>query len=430
MSDNRIKAVIGTKDILPEESKLWIKLISSIARVISSYNYYYIQTPVFELTELFARGIGETSDVVSKEMYTFMDKGERSLTLRPEGTAPVVRAYNEHSLGASQGLVKVWYAGPMFRQERPQAGRQRQFHQFGIEALGSLDPALDAEVIELSYRIHLELGISDSEIFINSVGMPEDRRRHREQFVKFVTPIYNEFCDDCKRRFHTNPLRMFDCKVEKCRSLLGDAPLLYDYLSKESLSHFELVSKYLELMKVPCKVDKKMVRGLDYYTRTAWEIKSHKLGAQDSLGGGGRYDLLAEQLGGKPTPAIGYAGGLERMLLAIPQDDVKDSRKDLGFFIITADQKFKDEAIKLSAKLHSLGIKADIDYLGRSLKSQMKQADKFNLKYAIILAEQEMEHGKIAVRDMDNSEQTEIALEKIHNLTSIDELGEIIGRDK
>ena len=426
MSDNRIKAVIGTKDILPNESNDWIRLLSIISEAVSNYNYELIQTPIFEATELFSRGIGETTDVVSKEMYTFTDKGERSLTLRPEGTAPVVRSYLEHSLGASQALVKVWYAGPMFRQERPQAGRQRQFHQFGMEALGSLDPALDAEVISLSYRILVAAGIADLELLINSVGMPEDRNRHKDALQKFVTPQIDKFCEDCKIRFQKNPLRMFDCKNENCKALLEDAPDLYDYLSNDSQKHLEQVIKYLELIKIPYIIDKRLVRGLDYYTRTAWEIKSKKLGAQDSLGGGGRYDLLVEQLGGKPTPGIGFAGGLERILLAMPKGANASDRKDFGFYVITTDEKFKITAVKLTAHLRSLGAIADMDYLGRSFKAQMKQADKSNLRFAIILAEQEMANDKIALKDLEMSIQKEFPLNSIYNIENIKQLGELI----
>ena len=265
--------------------------------------------------------------MVSKEMYTFKDKGDRSITLRPEGTASVVRAYIEHSLGAKQGLVKVWYAGPMFRQERPQAGRYRQFYQFGVEAIGSLDPALDAEVIAMNYKIAESLGIDDLKLFINSIGMPPDRNAHKKRFAEFIKPNIEKFCADCRERFRKNPLRMFDCKKSGCQSLLAGAPTIFDFLSDENRRHFDSVCEFLELAGIPFELNKRLVRGLDYYTRTAWEIVSGKLGSQDSVSGGGRYDLLVERLGGDPAPAIGFAAGMERIIMAMPPQETGGEEK-------------------------------------------------------------------------------------------------------
>jgi histidyl-tRNA synthetase len=429
MSESKFKSIYGTRDILPHEASSWRQIMAAVDKIASNANYGFILPPIFEMTELFARGIGEASDIVSKEMYTFRDQGDRSLTLRPEGTASVVRAYLEHSLSAKEGLVKVWYAGPMFRQERPQAGRLRQFYQFGVEAIGSLDPALDAEVIDVNYRILVELGITDLAIKVNSIGMPEDRQAHRRAFSEFVTPNLAKFCPDCQKRFATNPLRMFDCKEPTCRRLLEGAPVVLEYLSHENKGHFDKVLGYLESLDIPFEVDARLVRGLDYYTRTAWEIKSAKLGAQDSLSGGGRYDKLVEQLGGPPTPAIGFAAGMERIIMATPEMKSNSVLKRPGTFIVTAGDKYRPEAVKLAAKIRMLGLAADIDYLGKSLKGQMKQADKSRFAHAVILADEEMGRGKIVVRNLANSEQTEVELDRFYAVQNADRLGEIFGRE-
>ncbi len=426
MSTKKIKAIHGARDILPDEANRWQRIISTVSRISAGYNYGFIMPPIFEATELFARGIGEISDIVTREMYTFEDQGGRSLTLRPEATASVVRAYIEHSLGAVRGLVKVWYAGPMFRQERPQAGRFRQFYQFGAEAIGSLDPALDAELINLNYDILRDLGIDDLRLEINSIGMPEDRKAHREAFIQFVEPDLKRYCQDCQRRFRSNLLRMFDCKENSCQNLLSDAPVVFDYLLDENRRHFDEVLKYLEIADLPFTLNKRLVRGLDYYTRTAWEFKSGKLGSQDSISGGGRYDLLVGQLGGSPTPGIGFAAGIERILMAMPSRNGSSHREEFGFFIAIGDQKFKAEAFKLLKAIRSIGLPADIDYLGRSLKGQMKQADKSGLSHAMILAESEVARGKVAVRNMQNSKQFELTLIDIYNTKDAEQLGDLI----
>lgn len=426
MSGKKIKAIHGAQDILPDEADRWQRIITTVSRISAAYNYGLIMPPIFEATELFARGIGEISDIVTREMYTFEDQGGRSLTLRPEATASVVRAYIEHSLGAVRGLVKVWYAGPMFRQERPQAGRFRQFYQFGAEAIGSLDPALDAEVINLNYDILRELGIDDLRLEINSIGMPEDRKAHREAFIQFVEPDLKRYCQDCQRRFQSNLLRMFDCKEDSCQNLLSDAPVVFDYLLDENRRHFDEVLTYLEIADLPFTLNKRLVRGLDYYTRTAWEFKSGKLGSQDSISGGGRYDLLVGQLGGSPTPGIGFAAGIERILMAMPSRNGSSHREEFGFFIAIGDRKFKAEAFKLLKAIRSIGLPADIDYLGRSLKGQMKQADKSGLSHAMILAESEVARGKVAVRNMQNSKQFELTLIDIYNARDAEQLGDLI----
>jgi histidyl-tRNA synthetase len=431
MSGKKIKAIYGTRDILPSEEEIWKIIITAVSGVASRYNYLFMHTPIFEATELFARGIGETSDVVTKEMYTFEDQGGRSLTLRPEGTASVVRSYIEHSMGANQGLVKVWYAGPMFRQERPQAGRFRQFYQFGFEAIGSLDPAIDAEIIAANYDILKALAIDDMKLFINSIGVPEERVAHKRAFSDFIKPRIDRFCPDCKKRFKTNPLRMFDCKERECTALLEDAPLIFDYLSKETRKHFDTVCEFLDLAGIDFELDKRLVRGLDYYTRTAWEIKSKKLGSQDSVSGGGRYDLLVEQLGGKPTPGIGFAAGIERVILSMSRNELgENGAKRLGFFVAVRNADYKKEAFGLAEKIRKLGIPADIDYLGRSLKAQMKLADKSGFRYSIILAEDEMARGMAVVRDMADSSQCEIELEEMHKVKNAKHLEELISHKR
>lgn len=430
MSDKKIKAIYGTRDILPSDADIWTKIIEAVSRTAAEYNYRFIHPPIFEATELFSRGIGETSDVVTKEMYTFRDQGDRSLTLRPEGTAPVVRSYIEHSMGSKQGLVKVWYAGPMFRQERPQAGRFRQFYQFGFEAIGSLDPSIDAEIIAANYFIMRTLGIDDQKLFINSIGMPEDRKAHKKAFAEYVDPILGRFCADCHKRFEVNPLRMFDCKQEGCIALLKDAPVIFDYLSDENKKHFETMREYLDIIEIPYELDKRLVRGLDYYTRTAWEIRSDKLGSQDSISGGGRYDLLVEQLGGIPTPGIGFAAGIERVILAMPVGGEDTGDKSDGFYVAIRDPEYKKEAFNLVMKIRGLGMAADLDYLGRSLKAQMKQADKSGFRYSIILAEDEMSRGKAILRNMANSGQVEISIEEILRAENPEQLGDIIGKER
>ncbi len=427
MSGEKIKAIYGTRDILPAEADIWRKIVTAVSKTADEYNYGFIHTPVFEATELFSRGIGEASDVVTKEMYTFRDQGDRSLTLRPEGTASVVRSYIEHSMGSRRGLVKVWYAGPMFRQERPQAGRFRQFYQFGFEAIGSLDPSVDAEIIAANYHIMESLGIDDMKLCVNSIGMPEERKSHKKAFSDFIKSILDEFCVDCKKRFMTNPLRMFDCKREECIALLKDAPVIFDYLSDENRKHFDTVCEFLNHIGISYELDNKLVRGLDYYTRTAWEIKSEKLGSQDSISGGGRYDLLVEQLGGKPTPGIGFAAGMERVILAMAAKEPAGDRKNFGFYVVVRDFRYKKEAFGLVTKIRKLGLPADIDYLGRSLKAQMKQADKSGFNYSIILAEDEMARGKAVLRNMVDSRQFEIELNDFLKVKNAIQLGELIG---
>jgi histidyl-tRNA synthetase len=415
----KYKALYGTHDILPDDSSKWQYLEDQVRKVFDLYNYKEIRVPIFEETELFARSIGQDTDIVQKEMYTFTDQGKRSITLRPEGTAGVVRAYLEHSMGEKTPLVKLYYLGSMFRQERPQKGRMREFHQFGIEAIGSADPSLDAEQIEMSIRICQELKISDFKLHLNSIGCPVCRPIHRDKLLNFTKDKIDKLCDDCKTRYLRNPLRMFDCKNEKCIEQLKDAPVMVDYLCEDCQAHYDQVKRYLEQLKIGYFEDKKLVRGLDYYTRTAFEIKSPLLGSQDTLLGGGRYDLLVEELGGKSTPAIGFAAGMERFILVLEMlNKPKRRQRKLKLFIVTLGDEAKTFAVKLIRDLRQKNITCETDYLQRSLKAQMKEANRQNAKKVLIIGEEEIKKGKAVLRDMQTGEQEEIGLAEIGRIWS------------
>jgi histidyl-tRNA synthetase len=412
----KYKALYGTHDLLPEDSFKWQHLEEKVRKVLSLYNYKEIRTPIFEETDLFARSIGQDTDIVQKEMYTFLDQGKRSLTLRPEGTAGVVRAYLEHSLGEKSPLVKLFYFGPMFRQERPQKGRLREFHQFGVEAIGSLEPSLDAEVIDLAVNICVGLGITDFKLHLNSIGCPVCRPIHRDKFLNFMRDKVDELCEDCKTRFMRNPLRMFDCKKEDCIKQLKDAPVMIDFLCEECRNHYNLVKQYLDELKIDYFEDKRLVRGLDYYTKTAFELKSKLLGTQDTLCGGGRYDLLVQELGGENTPAIGFAAGIERFLLVLEMEKKqKLEEKNLDLFIATLGDQARTFAMKLIKDLREKNIVCETDYLDRSLKAQMKEANRQKAKKVLIIGEDEIKKGKAILKDMENGKQEEIELEKISN---------------
>ncbi len=383
-------------------------------KVFSLYNYREIRVPIFEETELFARGIGQDTDIVQKEMYTFVDQGKRSITLRPEGTAGVVRAYLEHSLGEKSPLVKLFYLGSMFRQERPQKGRLREFHQFGIEAIGSADPSLDAEVIELAVRICDELKVDDFKLHLNSIGCPKCRSMHRDEFLNFMKNKLSSLCDDCKTRYLRNPLRMFDCKNEECIEQLKQAPVMVDFLCQNCQMHYAQVKKYLKELNIEYLEDKRLVRGLDYYTKTAFEIKSDILGGQNTLLGGGRYDLLVEELGGKNTPAIGFAAGMERFMLVLKmQKSLKCDEKKLNLFVATLGEEAKSFALKLIRDLRRKNVTCETDYLQRSLKAQMREANRQKAEKVLIIGEEEMKKGKAILRDMRSGEQTAIRLTEV-----------------
>lgn len=408
------KAPRGTVDILPEQIKKWDFLLSVAQVVFERYGYRRVETPMFERTELFSRAIGETTDIVQKEMYSFKDRAGRDLTLRPEETAPVVRVYIEHKLYRQSPLLKLYYWGPMFRYERPQAGRYRQFFQLGVEALGSADPALDAEVIELLIRYFEELKLSDLRLHLNSVGDSVCRPRYVETLRNYLREHLSDFCSDCRKRAEVNPMRVFDCKNERCQAEIRKAPLVSDYLCDACQEHFAQVQAALKKIGIGFFLDPHLVRGLDYYTRTAFEVKSPRLGAQDAVGAGGRYDFLVEQYGGPPTPAIGFAIGLERVLLAMEKEEVKiPADKGLDFFLVTVGDETRGEAMKLISELRRQGLSGDMDYTGKSLKGQMKLADKLKAAHSLIIGEEELKKKTITVRDMKTGEQENIKWEKI-----------------
>lgn len=403
----------GTKDILPDTVGYWRYLEEKIRGICQRYGYQEIRTPIFEHTELFLRGIGEATDVVDKEMYEFKDRGGRSITLRPENTAAVVRSYLEHKLYA-EGFQKLFYIGSMFRYDRPQAGRQREFHQFGVEALGSENPAVDAEAIMLAVEFLHSLGLKELELSLNSVGCPKCRPVYRQKLQDFFRAKLDKMCDDCKSRFERNPLRLLDCKNETCQSMSAGVPEITDCLCDECQEHFQKVQQYLKEAGVAYRLDPRLVRGLDYYTKTAFEIKYTPLGAQSAVAGGGRYDGLIEELGGKPTPAVGFAVGMERALLAIEKQNLLpaiDTSTDV--FFVAMGEKAELMTFKLMTECRRAGLKCGMDYAGRSMKAQMKQANKNKAKYVVIIGDDELQEAKVQLKNMQTSEQEKVAVDEI-----------------
>jgi histidyl-tRNA synthetase len=404
----------GTKDILPEESALWQFLEATCRSVFELYNYKEIRTPVFESTELFSRSIGTTTDIVKKEMYTFQDRKGRSLTLRPEATASVVRAGLENNLISEGNLAKLYYVGPMFRYERPQAGRQRQFNQAGVEAFGSFDPLLDAEVIQLSVKLFEALGLKDLEVDINSVGCKKCQPKFKEAIQKYFRDNIKNMCEDCKERLETNPLRILDCKEPPCQKYIEKAPAAVDYLDPECKDHFEKVIGWLSSLGIRYKINDRLVRGLDYYTRTAFEVVSKQLGAQNAVCGGGRYDDLVEDLGGKPTPAIGFAVGLERVVEIIKKMNIEPGICDgVNLFIATLGEEAKKVGFDLLTGAREQGLSADMDYMGKSLKAQMKAADRMKACCVYIIGEEELKKKSGILKNMKTAEQREVPFDQL-----------------
>jgi len=404
----------GTKDILPDEALLWQSLEEACRRVFAIYNYNEIRTPVFESTELFTRSIGSTTDIVKKEMYEFKDRKGRSLTLRPEETAPVARACLENNLIGPDQITKLYYIGPMFRYERPQAGRQRQFHQAGVEAFGSPDPLLDAEIVLMNVQLFKELGIKDIDVNINSVGCEKCRPHFRKELKKYFKENVAKMCADCKERFEFNPLRILDCKEGKCQGPIDGAPASVDLLCPGCRDHFEQVVKMLDYQEVKFKVNKRLVRGLDYYTRTTFELLSGKLGAQNAVSGGGRYDTLVQELGGKATPAVGFAIGMERVIQIMTNDKCQMSNEGkIILFIATLGDEAGKLGFDLLSKAREKGIAADMDYAGKSLKAQLKMADRLGAKYVYLLGADELAKGSAALKDMGTGEQKEVVFDDL-----------------
>lgn len=414
----------GTQDILPGTVEKWQYLEDTIRTVCREYGYEEIRTPMFEATELFQRGVGETTDIVNKEMYTFLDKGERSITLRPELTAAVCRAYAENKLYAWPQPVKLYYIGPMFRYERPQAGRFRQFHQFGIEVLGADMPVVDAEVISLVWTLYQRLGLTGLEVHINSVGCPTCRAEHKDKLLEFLKPHSHELCRDCQDRLERNPMRILDCKNPSCQAFTAGAPTTLDMLCPECKSHFEELQELLKAAGVVYKVDPRLVRGLDYYRKTAFEVLVEEIGAQSAICGGGRYDGLVAEIGGPPTPGIGFAMGMERALAAIEVQNKMPEFEKAGYAMIVAlGQQAQRHGFAWVSALRKAGIPASIDLLGRSLKAQLKAADREGVKYALILGEEELNKGMAILRDLRVGEQEEVALNQVVSVLK-DKFGE------
>ncbi len=402
----------GTQDILPGEVEKWQLIEAKARELCEKYQYQEIRTPIFEHTDLFSRGVGDTTDIVQKEMYTFTDRGDRSLTLRPEGTAAVVRSFVEKKMfGYANQPVKLYYLGPMFRYERPQAGRFRQFVQFGIEALGSNDPAIDAEVISLAMNLYKEMGLKKLKLVVNSLGDKESRNAHRNALVNHFKPRIGEFCQDCQNRLEKNPLRILDCKQDHKHELMATAPSIIDYLNDESKAYFEKLQKYLTQLDIAFVVDPNLVRGLDYYNHTAFEIMSDAegFGAITTLCGGGRYNGLAEEIGGPETPGIGFALSIERFIAALNAEGI-ELNINQPLIVISLPSVRKQRTI-VSGSCNSLGmagISAERDYLNRKIKAQFKAADRLKAKYVAVLGDEEFKNNIINLKNMETGEQVEI----------------------
>jgi histidyl-tRNA synthetase len=414
-----IKAITGTKDILPSEIPKWKHLEEIIQEVFKVFNYKEIRTPVFEETSLFARGIGEETDIVGKEMYTFFDRSETSLTLKPEMTASVVRSFIEHSLGKQQSLNKLYYISPMFRQERPQAGRFRQFHQFGAEAIGSTSSLLDAEMIQMPFEILTKLGLSKLVVKINSLGTPSSRETYKNRLRNFLVDKKEMLSEDSRKRFDKNILRIFDSKAENDHEILKNAPLLIDYIDDESRNDFEEVKKILTKIAVPFEVDPKLVRGLDYYTKTTFEISSSSVGSQSALCGGGRYDLLIEELGGSPTPGVGFAAGIERIILACENEkSLKLPDEKVDIYIILINKEQSDKVFEIASSLRKKEFVVEFDYLQRSIKAQMREANKLNCRFVLFVGGDEYKAGNFKLKDMESGEEQLIQFNKLQSILS------------
>ncbi|SFL64679.1 histidine--tRNA ligase [Salibacterium qingdaonense] len=407
----------GTQDILPGRSEEW-KYVERIWHdICRRYNYAEIRTPIFEQTELFQRGVGDTTDIVQKEMYTFEDRSGRSLTLRPEGTASVVRSYVENKrFGLPDQPDKLYYTGPMFRYERPQSGRMRQFVQFGVEAIGSDDPAVDAEVISLAMEFYREAGLKGLKLVLNSLGDHESRNAHREALISHFSPRIGEFCSDCQSRLETNPLRILDCKEDKDHPLMKNAPSILDYLNDYSTRYFETVKELLDKMDIPYVVDPNLVRGLDYYNHTAFEImiEGEGFGAISTLMGGGRYNGLVEELGGPESPGIGFALSVERLLMALDAQNVEvPMQQGLDCYLVTQGGEPDKEAAALLMELRRAGITADKDYMNKKMKGQFKAADRKQALFTAVLGEEEWNAGIINLKNMQSGGQEEVAIKEL-----------------
>lgn len=402
----------GTYDVYGEYGKKILYLEDLIKSLMEKYNYEYFRTPLFESSELFHRGVGETTDIVTKETYDFVDRGERNMTLRPEGTAGIVRSFIENKMyGRADMPVKAWYYGPMYRYERPQSGRFREFYQFGVEAFGSNDPALDAEVISIPVRFYQLLGLKNIKVNLNSLGDSESRANYREALVEYFKPFIGSLCEDCQERFLKNPLRILDCKVDADKDIMKNAPKMIDYLNEPSREHFLKVQEYLKAMNIDFVVNPKVVRGLDYYTHTVFEVEAsvEGFGSSNVLGAGGRYDNLVENIGGPKTCGVGFALGLERLLTALEFENINVlDNNGIDAYVIPMSINEKDYALNIVNNLRMNGFKVDCDYMNRNIKSNFKQADRLNSKYIIIIGEEEKNSQILTIKNNETKEEYKV----------------------
>ncbi|MDR2861095.1 MAG: histidine--tRNA ligase [Syntrophobacterales bacterium] len=408
---NNITAVKGFKDILPEEAHHWHQVERIVRGVFADFGFQEIHVPILEKTELFTKGIGDTTDIVEKEMYTFRDRGEDSLTLRPEATSSILRAYIEHSMFSRSSVTKLFSIGPMFRRERPQKGRYRQFHQIDVEVLGAEEPQADAELILMLVHLFKMVGLENLSLDINSLGCPECRLIFRQKVIDFLQDTHDSLCPDCQRLLVNNPLRVFDCKNDSCRRLIQDAPSILDFICEGCRCHFNQVRTCLDMFGMPYNLNTRMVRGLDYYTRTTFEITVPHMGSQNAVVGGGRYDGLIRDLGGPDIPGIGFAIGFERLMSLL--QDRQESPPPPVLFIAALGSEAQAAAFKLCNRLRLEGIRVEMDYAGKSLKSQMKKADKSGSLYTLILGEREIQAGEGELRDMGSSKQRTVPLDNL-----------------
>ena len=408
----------GTKDIMMDQVYKWHYVEKKWKEICARYGFKEIRTPIFEHTELFQRGVGDTTDIVQKEMYTFEDHGGRSITLKPEGTSPAVRAFIEHKQYAEVQPIKLYYDIPCFRYEKPQSGRLRQFHQFGVETFGTTNMVADAEIIAIGYDFLTSMGVTDLTLEINSVGCPECRAKHRKALKDFLAPKYDQLCDTCKSRYEKNPMRILDCKSPIDQELVQGAPMMVDFLCDDCKNAFEDLQKNLDALEIPYVINPKIVRGLDYYTKTAFEFVTNSLGAQGTVCGGGRYDNLVEEVGGPPIPGVGFGLGKERLLMLMEANGVEIPKpSDCDVFIATMGETAKLYGQKLLFNLRRNGIKSQIDDLQRNFKGQFKYADRLGAKYAVVIGDNELETGVATLKDMEKGEQSEVKFDDL-----IDEL--------
>lgn len=411
-----IQAPKGTKDMLPSDAYKWHYVENIFRELSKNFGVREIRTPIFEHTELFLRGVGETTDIVQKEMYTFEDKGSRSITLKPEGTAPAVRAFIENRLFNEAQPTKLFYITPCFRYEKAQKGRYRQFHQFGIEMFGASNPSIDAEVMALAMQVLKKIGLKGLTLNINNLGCPECRPKYNEALKKFLQDNYDNLCPTCKTRFEKNPMRILDCKEKSCKEITKNAPIILDYVCEDCSDHFTKVKEYLELLGIEYNVDPGIVRGLDYYTKTIFEI----LNSDFTVCGGGRYDKLIEEIGGPEMPAVGFGMGIERLIMAIEKEGIEIPKDPVvELYLASRGEEGAKEAFKLANALRNIGVSAEINHAGRSFKAEMKYANKIGAKFSVVLGDDELQSRKARFKRMEDGEQFEISLDDLEEIKKI-----------